>query len=81
MAVIRCSLRNGRLAVEEVLEFDRGDKIQLEKSAEVERAKFLPEAVTIIPCPPPADCGGGYAVCLKAFAPDATVTLPPGRED
>jgi hypothetical protein len=77
MAVIRCSLQNGRLVVQEVLEFDPGDRIHLDASVEAQTAKFSSDKYGIIPCPPNADCGGGYGVILKQFPLGTIVTLPP----
>jgi len=77
MAVIRCSLKDGRLVVQEVLEFDRGDSIHLDESVEAKTAKFNAELFGIIPCPPDADCGGGFGVILKQFPLGAIVALPP----
>jgi hypothetical protein len=50
MAVIRCSLKDGHLHVEEVLEYGRGDTITLEKSAHGD-PEFNGEIFDIIPCP------------------------------
>ena len=50
MAVIRCRLKDGRLHVEEVLEFQKGDTITLEKSVRAD-AEFDGETFNTIPCP------------------------------
>jgi hypothetical protein len=50
MAVIKCSLKDGRLHVEEVMEFQKGDTIMLEKSAHSE-TPLNTEIFQTIPCP------------------------------
>jgi|HubBroStandDraft_4_1064222.scaffolds.fasta_scaffold279926_2 hypothetical protein len=50
MAVIRCRLKDGYLHVEEVLEFQKGDTITVEKSARAD-AEFNGEIFDTIPCP------------------------------
>lgn len=75
MAVIRCSLKDGRFAVEEVLEFERGDTIQLDESDA--KAQFKPDACFIIPCPPEGDCVANRGVILKKLAVGSIVAMPP----
>jgi hypothetical protein len=50
MAVIRCSLLDGSLKVEEVVQFERGDTIQLETSPDAE-TELSKDHLFVIPCP------------------------------
>ena len=51
MAVIKCSLKDGHLHVEEVLEFQKGDTIMVERSAHAAVVEIDGEVANIIPCP------------------------------
>lgn len=73
MAMIKCSLKkDGRLHVVEVLEFQKGDTIAIERSKEDIKRTLSPDLAGIIPCPGtggkrkdpgPTDCW----LCVTSF--------------
>ena len=81
MAVIKCSLKDGSLKVEEVLQFERGDQIQLAERVDPKVTQFNPRQVCIIPCPPAQDCVFDTGVVLAPFPPgDVVATNPKQRQ-
>ena len=68
MAVIRCRVADGNFKVEEVVEFERGDMILLEKSTGATLTPN-PAVFTLIQCPPGggSDCPWDKAFVLEAF--------------
>jgi hypothetical protein len=82
MAVIKCSLKNdGRLKVVEVLEFQEGDTIEIERSAGVEKA-LRQNLVKIIPCPGEIKGEGQFDCwkCIKPFGPGQVLEKPITRK-
>jgi hypothetical protein len=77
MAVFRCSLKDGRFKVEEVVAFERGDTIKLDGPLDLEATKFSYGAFMIVPCPPEMDCGGDAGIVLGTLPLSAIVVLPP----
>lgn len=66
MAVIRCRVADGNFKVEEVVEFERGDMILLEKSTGATLTPN-PTVITLIQCPPGGDCTWDKAFVLEGF--------------
>ena len=70
MAVIKCSLkRDGRLKVVEVLEFQKGDTIEIERSKADIKRPLSADLVGIIPCPGTGKGRQGRADCWTCLRP------------
>jgi hypothetical protein len=66
MAKIKCSVVDGSFKVEEVVEFERGDVILLEKGTGIQ-ATPSPSVFTLIQCPPADDCPFDKAILLDGL--------------
>jgi|HubBroStandDraft_6_1064221.scaffolds.fasta_scaffold2960974_1 hypothetical protein len=80
MAVIKCSLKeNGQLNVLEILEFERGDVIQVDKSTDAQIELRQDLVVGIIPCPTNVKGHGRFDcwMCVKGFDLKHVVTKKP----
>lgn len=79
MAVIKCSLKeDGRLKVLEILEFERGDVIQVDKSQDAQKELRQDLVAGIIPCPSTVGHTGRFDcwTCIKSFGSDQILEKP-----